>query len=523
VATPTALKARAKLKLRERAQLKEAARARYRGDPAAFAIEQLGVQLTPDQEEVLLSVRDNLRTFVKAGNGVGKSFISSVVIAWTMECFNLVRVTTGGPSFAQTRDNLWTEIRSRYYGATPPLQGHLLPKEPRWDVSHEHFAQNRAADSEESFKGAHTTGRQLVVLDEGPGVAEFIYTAADTMLQGPDSRLLVIGNPTVTSGRYFDAFNDPNQTPLNSLLTLSPKTHPNILTGLEYFGITWDEFLAVEPGVYQLPMETWHDPFPGAVSLVTIDLFKGIYGVGTPAFDAIVLGQFPSAGDKAIINLNWLDAAREGAHTFPLVAMPPRLGIPTGRWAGLDVARFGQDRSALVKMENQQVVSAEWWQGAELDQTAGHAAEAIHEGYVVNIDVSGGLGGGVVSHLKTQGFAEGVHFRSNNAGAKADDDKSFPRMRDQLWFDTADLLRAGVVDFSLLPLDIFRLLKAELSSVLFDLTLAGQRRAETKEQTKKRLRRSPDIADALNLALWRPFRVSSADALAAQLGLTLAK
>lgn len=483
------------------AELTARQRVRYREDPVAFAEERLGLRLTGDQKAVLLSVRDNPRTFVKAGNGVGKTFISSVVVAWTMECFEPALVVTSAPSFDQVKDLLWKEIRARFHEARPRLRGKLLDRNPRWNVNHEHFAVGRTAAKEEGFKGIHSSGQLLIVLDEGPGVPEYIYTATTTMLKGKKARLLTIGNPTTTSGSFFDAFNAKSK--INSTLTMSPRTHPNVTEALECLGITWEQFVASDYGHYELP-DDWEDPFPGAVSLMDIDIAKEEWGVGTPSWDSIIEGSFPTAGDRALVSLAWVDAARLGAADKPNNTMPGRLSIPDGKWAGLDIARFGDDRSVLVKMDGKKIVSIESWKGMELSFTAGRAAQAIMEGYIVNLD-EGGLGAGITSHLTQAGFSNGRDFRANNAGGAADDPKRFMRMRDQLWCDTADFFRAGVIDLSELPEDQFRALKAELTAVeLLDPGPRGQRRVESKKDTKQRLRRSPDIADAFNLALWRP-------------------
>ena len=369
-----------------------------------------------------------------------------------------------------------------------------------WQPHAQGLAVGRTADKEEGFKGKHSQGRLLIVLDEGPGVPGYIYTAANTMLQGGNARLLTIGNPTVISGEFFEAFH--SKSSINATLTMSPRRHPNIVSALDALGLTWDEFIAAPFGAYTLP-DDWADPFPGAIALPTIDLFKVEFGVGTPSWDSIVEGQFPSAGDRALVSLEWLDAARHGVTSDPKAAMPERLSVPSGKWAGLDVARFGDDRTCLVRMVDQKVVDIETWTGHELSYTAGRASLAMRDGFVVNVD-EGGLGAGITSHLTQEGWKSGKDFRPNNAGAKSDDPDHFHRMRDQLWFDAADLLRAGVVDLSELSEDRYRVLRAELTASLYDLDSAGRRKVESKEAMKKRIKKSPDVADAFNLALWRP-------------------
>lgn len=487
------IQAAAELELRKRDRL------RWQRDPVAFARERLHFDPTPDQIEVMESVRDNRRTFAKAGNGVGKTTVASAIVCWWIECFDGSQAITSAPTYKQVVDLLWKEIRIRHAEAAPPLRGGMPPKEPRWDVSHDHFAVGKTAQDEEGFKGSHSTGGLLIVLDEGPGCPTWMYSGAATMMTGAGDRLLTIGNPTVTSGPFHDAFH--TAASLNSLLTLPVRSHPNISAQLAALGMTWEEYRDTPPGVLHLPMDL-PVPIPGAVTLYKIEDDKVTLGVGTPAWSAVVEGDFPSAGDRALVDLGWLEQARLGGSESPVSALPSRLSMPTGKWAGLDVARFGSDRSCLVRMDGPTVESIEIWQGYELSHTAGKGLEAIRQGYVLCFD-EGGLGAAITSHLKEHGIRIGVQAHPVNAGASAQDEH-FPKMRDQLWCDSADLLRAGVVDLSALDEHHYRMLLGELTATQYELDSAGRRKVESKDQMKKRVGRSPDIADAFNLAMHRP-------------------
>lgn len=508
-ATPVAVRAAATLELRRRD------RRRWRRDPVAYARERFGLILTPDQEAVLESVRDNPRTYVRAGNGVGKTFIASVAVCWFLECHPDAIVYTTAPSWVQVTDLLWKEVRARHAQADYPLPGKLLPKEPRWDVSPVSFAVGRATDSEERFKGQHAK-HLLVVLDEGPGVPAFIYHAASTMLKGAGARLLTIGNPTVLTGPFHDAFH--SKSAINATLAIAAHTHPNVVAGLEHLGVDWATFRDAPYGTYTLPAD-WDDPVPGAVSLVDLDIAKIEYGVGTDAWRVVVEGDFPQAGERALIQLDWLVRAREGgAADLDGVTLPAGTVVPDTRRAGLDVARFGADRSALLLIEGRVALVAEAWQGAELSHTAGRAAAAIRDGYHVLVD-TGGLGAAIPSHLKEAGYREGEHFTEVNFGeAPTEVGKArYSNRRSQLWGDLATLLRFGVLDCSQLPDDIWRALVGELSAVEYSFDSKGRIVVEPKEKLKKRIGRSPDLADAFALAVHRAgpplrtFRIVEAD------------
>ena len=49
-------------------------------------------------------------------------------------------------------------------------------------------------------------GRLLTVVDEAPGVKADIWDAIEGIRAGGDVRVLALGNPTIVSGPFHDAF-----------------------------------------------------------------------------------------------------------------------------------------------------------------------------------------------------------------------------------------------------------------------------------------------------------------------------
>lgn len=492
----------------------ETQRDRWWADPVAYCRERFDIEPTVDQRNVLEGLRDHRRVAVVAANGVGKTWVESVVVTWFMECAprqlhdgtptEPIAYTTA-PTFRQVVNNLWKEIRSRHAAATPPLPGNLLPKDPRWDLSHASFAQGLSATDEESIKGQHAP-YLLIAVDEAQGVRASVFDGIETMIKGRHARLLLVLNASQVAGPAYDAFHD--QAGLWHTFRISASTHPNVVAGLNLLGIDWDTWRAAPYNTHPLP-DDFHDPIPGAVSLIDLDELKIRYGVGTPAWQVVVEGEFPSASDRTLIWLPWVDAAfdtdPEARDPQPL---PQHLQPLDGRWAGLDVARFGSDRSCLVKVDGGRVVSVETWQGHELSYTAGRAHQAIRDGYTLVYD-EGGLGAGITSHLQQDGIRIGDQAHPCNAGSSSTSPNDFPKMRDQLWCTAADYLRLGHLDMTALPRDVFQTLKGELTAVEYDLDSRSRRTVESKDELKKRIGRSPDLADALCLALHRPARTVS--------------
>jgi hypothetical protein len=99
-----------------------------------------------------------------------------------------------------------------------------------------------------------------------------------------------------------------------------------------------------------------------------------------------------------------------------------------------------------------------------------------------------GVGGGVTDRLREQGY-EVAAFR---AGARASQSSMYPNARSEAWFALSDSLPG-------LDLDDVRQLLADLTAPRYTLDSAGRRVVERKDDTKKRINRSPDRADAVLL------------------------
>jgi hypothetical protein len=117
----------------------------------------------------------------------------------------------------------------------------------------------------------------------------------------------------------------------------------------------------------------------------------------------------------------------------------------------------------------------------------------------VKVDATG-LGAGVVDQLVRH--SSSVRVYAVDAGSsptmQPEHGAGYSRLRDQLWFASRLWLR----DRGHLPEE--PKLEAELVAPCYRFDETGRIKVERKEDTKKRLRRSPDRADALNLAIYDP-------------------
>jgi hypothetical protein len=223
------------------------------------------------------------------------------------------------------------------------------------------------------------------------------------------------------------------------------------------------------------------------VSQAFVDQVRDAYGEDSNAFRVRVLGEFPKADDDTVIPL----ALVEDAMVRDVAVGPNEPEI----W-GLDVARYGDDSTTLAKRKGRRLKEpVREWKKLDLMQTTGRVM-AEWESLAVNerpqeilVD-SIGLGSGVVDRLRELGLpVRGINV-SESPALKS----SYRNLRTELWFRAKAWFEqrscALAKDDGLC---------ADLVSVKYTQNSAGWVAVESKDQTKKRLRRSPDRADAFVL------------------------
>lgn len=154
-----------------------------------------------EQRKVIYSVIENDKTFVPAGNMLGKDFVAAFITLWFFVSRHPVRVVTTSVDGIQLEGVLWGEIRrfiqeSQYQ--LPIVQNHLhLKKIARGKVCGISYMIGRVAAKGEGMLGHHVAQvgdglpRTLFVADEASGVDNKSWERAETWAD----RMLAIGNP----------------------------------------------------------------------------------------------------------------------------------------------------------------------------------------------------------------------------------------------------------------------------------------------------------------------------------------
>jgi hypothetical protein len=116
-----------------------------------------------------------------------------------------------------------------------------------------------------------------------------------------------------------------------------------------------------------------------------------------------------------------------------------------------------------------------------------------------------GIGWGIVGSLreKREQHLHTAEILGVNVSEKSTKPERFPRLRSQIWWEVGRQLSEDCGwDFSQLAEDDRERLISQLTAPKYSKDAAGRIVVEPKEETKKRLGRSPDNADALLLAFY---------------------
>jgi hypothetical protein len=424
-----------------------------REDPALFVRAVLQAEPQPWQEEALRAIRDNDRVAIRSGHGVGKTAFLSWVVLWWMLTHYPVKVACTANTASQLSDVLWPEINK--WGRKLPefFQNQLEFKSDKIELKGgaDSFAVARTSRKEqpEALQGFHSPN-MLFVVDEASGVPDIIFEVGQGAMSTAGAKTVMVGNPTRSSGFFFDAFNRN--------------------------------------------CERWWTRRVGCqdASTVSKDFLEDMarqYGQESNIYRVRVLGEFPEADDDVVIPLHLL----ESAVTRDVDAVENVMPV----W-GLDVARFGDDRTALCKRQGNVLSEPiKSWRNKDLMEICGiilteYESTPYQERPGEILVDSIGLGAGVVDRLTEMEF--GPNIRGINVAESPALGQRFGRLRDELWFKAREWLEARDVN---MPQDDE--LISELSSVRFKYLSSGKLKVESKDELKRRGQKSPDLADSFVL------------------------
>lgn len=456
--------------------------------PVDFTRKIIGVEPDPIQSDIMQSVATNQMTSVRSGHGIGKSALESWLVLWFLCTRPYPKIPCTSPTDHQLKDILWAEI-AKWIRHSEVLEKTIVWTQERIYLkghAKEWFAVARTATKPDALQGFHAE-HLLYIIDEASGVDDDRFEPVLGSLSTPGAKLLMCGNPTRLTGFFRDS-------------------HTKNRAQYKTFHVDGRNSRRVSGDFVNTIIE--------------------MYGEESDVFRVRVAGEFPKALPDSFIPMEWAERQSEAARLDDL----PNIRIDIG----VDVARFGDDSSVIAPVrDKRQQDEPSIYHHNDTMQIAGHtiatvkryAAIATVREIHVKIDCDG-LGAGVYDRLIEQreeiqtainerrrkeadeGGADYVpllfevyecHFGGEGGTVSPTDPVEYANSTGVMWGTIREALRHSTL---VLWRDEQQI--TQLSNRRYSINSAGRIELERKESMKKRGLQSPDLADALALALYNP-------------------
>ena len=328
----------------------------------------------------------------------------------------------------------------------------------------------------------------MFAVTEASGISETTFNAIEGNLQG-NSRLLLVFNPNVTTGYAAKAMKSSRfkKFRLNSLNAENVVKKRNVIPGQVDYEWVKDK---VENWCTLIQKEDF-DEGQGDFE------FEGLCYRPNDLFRVKVLGLFPKTSEDMLIPLEWCELAVERWRKL----QEEKFVSKKHPLIGIDVAGMGRDSSCFVPRYGNYVPEIKIHQsGGKADhmKVAGEATHWLSDAKAKAFIDTIGEGAGVFSRLEELGYKNAYSCKFSE-GTKGLHDITgqyeFANMRAYCYWAVRDWLNPkNGFNPALPPCDE---LVAELTEVHWSFQSSGKIIIEAKEDIKSRLKRSPDIADAL--------------------------
>ena len=448
----------------------------YRDDPVRFVKEVLGETGKPyaKQREMLQLLAHNRRVSVVGANGSGKDWAAARAILWWLATRVRAMVVVTGPTQRQVEEIVWRELRAAYKAARVPLGGSV--SRSRWDIGDDRFAIGFSTNKADNLQGFHSP-ELLVVVTEAHAMPQDQMEALKRL---NPARVLLTGNAFSRSGEFFDSHHTKRY--LYQRLAISAFDTPNF-TG-EYGGMPG---MPTEEDIAERKLD-WgedHPLYQGSVlgqfpdmlddSLISRSAIEQAVeqaverweqdhlspsergrrteaGEGEPAGSGegdagrsprhSSEGWNPAAGESEPVGSGDGDTGRNPRHSSEGWNPAVGSGDPQPRRLGVDVARFGSDKTALCVRRGGHVESLRSFERIDTMRTAGEVTVLVRDLDIPAVFVDeGGLGAGVVDRLRELGApVHGVQF-----GGKAPQSGRFANMRAEIFWELRRLFMDGLI------------------------------------------------------------------------------
>jgi phage terminase large subunit len=447
---------------------------RWRGDPEAFVREVLQVEVIDAwQLKALRALKANnlvaFRIALKACKGPGKSTVLSWIGLWFLATRKHPKCVAISITKDNLRDNLWAEF-SKWMSRSELLKQHFTWTKERifnnrhpetWWISARSFAKEADATQQASALAGVHADHVLFLIDEAGSIPVAVVATAEAGLanagqEGREALLVMAGNPETLEGALYWATVKNRAKWFVISISSAPKDPDRT------------------PRVSKQWAQDQIDAFGWDSAFVLIN----------------VRGEFPPASPDALLGVEDVEKAVKRSATL----LPQHYeDYPT--ILGVDVARFGDDATVILRRRGPAVFRPRILRGLRTTEVTGQVAAVINRRTPDAVFVDAGtMGAGVVDQLLELGHSViGVEF-----GSGADDGKVYADKRAEMWWQMAQHVKGSAC----LP-NVAEFI-SELPAPKYFFDSKGRIRIESKDDMKARGIPSPNVADAYALTFAHP-------------------
>jgi hypothetical protein len=392
-----------------------------------------------------------LQIAVASGHGIGKSALIAMIMEWAKStCEDCKVIATAGTGtqlatktvpevqkwFRLAINQHWWDINATSIRVKDPAHQAL------WRTDFITWSLQKT----EAFAGLHNQGKRIVIIfDEASSIDDEIWHVTEGALSDEDTEIIWIafGNPTRNTGEFYRAITGANR---------------------------WHK--------RQIDSRTVE-----GTNKKLLDAQIAEWGEDSDRARVRIRGEFPRGGSTQFISGELVAAARKRT-VDGFQAMPVILGV--------DVARFGDDRSIICRRQGRKADFIGKFYGIDTQVLGGKVQEAIDEEKPDAVVIDGdGIGGAIVDFLKARGYDRKTALVEFHGGYTAREPHKYLNMRAQVWGDMKDWLAgAQIPDEPQIDTDL-------TGPDYYYHPTRGCMGLETKDEMKSRGVDSPDEGDAL--------------------------
>jgi hypothetical protein len=500
----------------------------WQRSPVKFCQTALNLSLAATQRKILNSIRDNRRTLIVSGNGVGKSYaVASAIAWWSNTRPDSVALLTSG-SYSQMEDTTWRPLKTLIKRMKKRLEARINPaksarlldsKPPRIEYPEdEWFMKAVSPRNDDDLEGRHNTAC-LVVIEEAdkPEVDGGTFDSAGSSITDASDRMVAIANPPEDeSNVVYEKMNSDrwNVVKFSSFESHNVKRDAGIING--------DPI----PGLVSLPIiaEDWEDwnkmSWPGvdrSVSEMNDEVTEGdmqrkqLIERLRPGFE-----QVKHAHEKGTaLDMRWyrrrvgIMPPSDAEEHRPFYTSDARKALERSApkdkgnllGVGFDIARKGKDSTSVTKLF-EKGIEQRTWSDTDHNQNRQRFADVLDKyGSVKSAGDAVGEGSGVIDSLN-----ESHGTKRFKAGTNPEREKA-QREFDNMWTEGLHIL--GNLMSQLCLSNVSQRLREQLLVAGRVISFEEARkksgdvlRATPKSELKEALDYSPDEFDSLVTAAW---------------------